>query len=79
MLAPCEIWPVEASAFKLVLWPLWNLAAVYLPDLARKMNAFLLLTWTHLDDDDDDNDDVSTLNQIVTGHNETISPRFGIT
>jgi hypothetical protein len=52
VLASCEVWPVEASAFKLVLWPLWNLAVVYLPDPATKMNDLLLLTWTHLDDDD---------------------------
>jgi hypothetical protein len=73
VLAPCEIWPVEASAFNLVLWPLWNLAVVYLPDLVTKMNDFLLLTWTYLDDDDAAA--ASTLNQIVTGRDETVSPR----
>lgn len=52
MLAPCELWPSKASAFSTLACAiaLWILAIVYLPDLATKMNDFLLLTWIHLDD-----------------------------
>lgn len=52
VLAPCELWPSKASAFSTLACAiaLWILAIVYLPDLATKMNDFLLLTWIHLDD-----------------------------
>ncbi|KUM63800.1 hypothetical protein ACN42_g3270 [Penicillium freii] len=51
-LLPCQLWPSKASAFSTPACAiaLWTLAIVYLPDLATKMNDFLLLTWIHLDD-----------------------------
>lgn len=65
-LLPCQLWPSKASAFSTPACAiaLWTLVIVYLPDLATKMNDFLLLTWIHLDDASNSN----------SGHETVSSP-----